>query len=178
GDMYPVTVIGRILACSCAYFGVATSGMLVSALVDRYQRVYNRKKFSPAQILSAADLSDNQYDEKQDFINRTVSESKRTLSSKPNLPMEPVPSIYSPTNNTKSNGHSTSSVHALFIISLTDNGTNNNLTHQAANELMEELKEALKNSKDQINLKLMSSKVDPVSDRISTVNEMRPNCED
>ncbi|CAF4751706.1 unnamed protein product [Rotaria sp. Silwood2] len=92
--------------------------------------------------------------------------------------MEPVPSIYSPTNNTKSNGHSTSSVHALFIISLTDNGTNNNLTHQTANELMEELKEALKNSKDQINLKLMSSKVDPVSDRISTVNEMRPNCED
>ncbi|CAF4354584.1 unnamed protein product, partial [Rotaria sordida] len=47
GDMYPITVLGRIFACACAYFGVATGGILISILVDRYQRVYNRKKFFP-----------------------------------------------------------------------------------------------------------------------------------
>ncbi|CAF1526460.1 unnamed protein product, partial [Rotaria sordida] len=57
GDMYPTTVIGRILACTCAYFGVATSGILVSILVDRYQRVYNRKRFFPDHVISAIDPS-------------------------------------------------------------------------------------------------------------------------
>lgn len=45
GDMTPKTVIGRILACSCALSGPAMIGMLVSVLVDRYQRVYNRKLY-------------------------------------------------------------------------------------------------------------------------------------
>ncbi|CAF3564979.1 unnamed protein product [Rotaria sp. Silwood1] len=177
GDMYPITVIGRILACSCAYFGVATSGMLVSVLVDRYQRVYNRKKFSPEQIISAADPSNSEYDEKQDFINRTLNESKKTLSSKSTLPLERESSIHSSINNTKSVEHNTSSVHVLFIISLTDNGTNHKSTYQKANVLMEELREAIQNSKDQINLKLISSKIDPVSDKILTVNEIPSNSE-
>jgi hypothetical protein len=47
GDLYPITPIGRILSCICALFGAATMGMLISVLVDRYQRVYNRKKFLP-----------------------------------------------------------------------------------------------------------------------------------
>jgi voltage-gated potassium channel len=51
GDMFPVTPIGRILACLCALFGAATIRMFVSVLVDRYQRVYNRKKVFPQQEL-------------------------------------------------------------------------------------------------------------------------------
>ena len=47
----PITPIGRILACLCALFGAATMEMLVSVLVDRYQRVYNRKKFFSQQEL-------------------------------------------------------------------------------------------------------------------------------
>ena len=45
GDMFPITPIGRNLSCLCALFGAVTMGMLVLVLVDRYQRVYNRKKF-------------------------------------------------------------------------------------------------------------------------------------
>jgi hypothetical protein len=78
--MYPVTTIGRILACTCALFGVATSGMLVSVLADRYQRVYNRKQFSPEQIMSAIDSFDDQQSEEQDFINRKLSGMKKSLN--------------------------------------------------------------------------------------------------
>lgn len=45
--MYPVTPIGRILTCLCAFVGAGMMGMLISILVDRYQRVYNRKMFVP-----------------------------------------------------------------------------------------------------------------------------------
>ena len=43
--MSPVTAIGRAVTCLCALFGPAMMGMLVSVLVDRYQRVYTRKMY-------------------------------------------------------------------------------------------------------------------------------------
>jgi hypothetical protein len=56
GDMYPITPIGRILACFCALFGSATTGMLVSVLVDRYQRVFNRKMYVSEPEIPPVDL--------------------------------------------------------------------------------------------------------------------------
>lgn len=45
GDITPVTAWGRALACFAAIYGISTVSMLVSVLVGRYQRVYNRKRF-------------------------------------------------------------------------------------------------------------------------------------
>ena len=45
GDISPITPIGRIIASLCALFGAATVGMLVSVLVERYQRVFTRKLY-------------------------------------------------------------------------------------------------------------------------------------
>ena len=45
--MYPVTAVGRVLTCLCAFVGAGMVGMLISILVDRYQRVYNRKMYVP-----------------------------------------------------------------------------------------------------------------------------------
>ncbi|CAF4364562.1 unnamed protein product, partial [Adineta steineri] len=45
GDIYPITPIGRVISCLCALFGAATIGMLVSVLVDRYQRVFARRLY-------------------------------------------------------------------------------------------------------------------------------------
>ncbi|CAF3712773.1 unnamed protein product [Rotaria sordida] len=39
GDMVPITALGRLTAVLCALTGVGTIGMLVSVLVDRYQRI-------------------------------------------------------------------------------------------------------------------------------------------
>lgn len=43
--MYPITVAGRVMAAICALCGTATSGILVSVLVERYQRIYTRRLY-------------------------------------------------------------------------------------------------------------------------------------
>lgn len=56
--MYPVTVVGRILTCISALVGAGMMGMLVSVLVDRYQRVYQRKMYVPEHDLPSINLSE------------------------------------------------------------------------------------------------------------------------
>ncbi len=45
GDLTPITPLGRGLACLGGIYGITIVSMLVSVLVGRYQRVYNRKRF-------------------------------------------------------------------------------------------------------------------------------------
>lgn len=66
--MYPITPIGRILSCLCALFGAATMGMLISVLVDRYQRVYKRKKFLPQDEASFIETIEDQNHQTEDII--------------------------------------------------------------------------------------------------------------
>lgn len=54
--MCPTTAAGRIITCLCALCGPATMGMLISVLVDRYQRVYNRKMYIQEDDVSNVDL--------------------------------------------------------------------------------------------------------------------------
>ena len=162
--MHPITVIGRILAVICAYFGVTTSAMLVSVLVDRYKRVYNRKQFFPEHIISTADLSDRERDDKHDFLRRNLSESKRFGSSRPIIPPTPELPIRSMTLNERSHQSNTSPLHIRFIISVTENRTHNGSMHKVTDELMAELTEAVKYSEDQIYLKLIRGKnIPPLS---------------
>ncbi|CAF1059720.1 unnamed protein product [Rotaria sp. Silwood1] len=58
GDMYPITTAGRIIACGCALTGAATIGMLISVLVDRYQRIFNRKTYLINDNMSSIELID------------------------------------------------------------------------------------------------------------------------
>jgi hypothetical protein len=177
--MYPVTVIGRILACSCALFGIATCGILVSVLVDRYQRVYNRKQFFPEHILSAAvDSSTSEHDEKQDFIDRKLSGTKKSLLSASILPRTLTPAIISPTNHGKYLGRDTLSSNVRFVITLTDDTTNNRSMRLIANELMEELIEIVKNRDEQIHFKLISTDADSSNGEIPTRNRLCSISED
>lgn len=170
--MYPKSVVGRVIACACAYFGVATSGMLVSVLVDRYQRVYNRKKFCPEQIISLVDPSESEHNEKQDFINKRLSDTSRNLSNREILPPTPAPSIDSPTGNKKSSKNSASSPYVRFFISLNNDETDEKSSHQFADEFLKELTETMKNSDDHIKFKLLSSKTNSIINKISTTNEL------
>ncbi|CAF2030182.1 unnamed protein product [Rotaria magnacalcarata] len=166
--MYPTTVIGRILACTCAYFGVATSGILVSILVDRYQRVYNRKRFFPDHVISAIDPCESEHDEKQDFINRKLSETKNVLSNKENLAPASTPSIYLSIKNKKSLRHNRSAVPVRLIISFTDNEMNEKSMDRIANEIMEELTDEVKNSEYKIKFKLIKRKTDHLHNEMTT----------
>ena len=58
--MAPTTTIGRCIASLCALFGAATIGMLVSVLVDRYQRVYSRKLYLKDEIIDFDQHSDDE----------------------------------------------------------------------------------------------------------------------
>ncbi|CAF1395527.1 unnamed protein product [Rotaria sordida] len=60
GDMTPITPAGRIITCFCALCGAATIGMLVSILVDRYQRVFARKLYINEDIIDFSDFSDDE----------------------------------------------------------------------------------------------------------------------
>ncbi|CAF2761178.1 unnamed protein product [Rotaria sp. Silwood2] len=60
GDIAPATVLGRLIAVLCAFSGVGTIGMLVSVLVDRYQRVYKRKLYINPEKIDFNDYSDEE----------------------------------------------------------------------------------------------------------------------
>lgn len=55
--MYPVTAIGRIITCLCAFVGAGMMAMLVSVLVDRYQRVYNQKMYIPQHEIPSVEFN-------------------------------------------------------------------------------------------------------------------------
>lgn len=63
--MAPITVIGRIVACLCALSGASTIGVLVSVLVDRYQRVYARKLYVQDEPIDFNEHSDESSDENE-----------------------------------------------------------------------------------------------------------------
>ena len=78
GDVIPITPIGRIAACLCALSGSATIGVLVSVLVDRYQRVFARKLFvNEAPI----DFDDYSEDEDTDIELETRPQLTETVST-------------------------------------------------------------------------------------------------
>ncbi|CAF4973244.1 unnamed protein product, partial [Rotaria sp. Silwood1] len=60
GDITPITPVGRIVACLCGLCGATTIGMLVSILVDRYQRVFARKLYINEDIIDPHDFSDDE----------------------------------------------------------------------------------------------------------------------
>lgn len=61
--MAPITPMGRIIACVCALCGASTIGVLVSVLVDRYQRVYARKLYVNEEPIDFEDRSEESENE-------------------------------------------------------------------------------------------------------------------
>ncbi|CAF1243242.1 unnamed protein product [Rotaria sordida] len=70
GDITPITPIGRIIAALCGLCGAAIIGMLVSILVDQYQRVFARKLYINEDIIDFHEFSD---DENNDTDSRRSS---------------------------------------------------------------------------------------------------------
>ena len=91
GDMYPVSTIGRIMTCLGAFVGAGMMAMLVSVLVGRYQRVYNRKMFVPDIRNSSLNLNEirenpsveklSRREQLPSFINRSISTIQKNIRS-------------------------------------------------------------------------------------------------
>ena len=171
--MYPVTIAGRILTCACSFSGLATSAMLVSVLVERYQRIYTRKQFLPDQVMTVLNSSDTENDEKQEFINRKLSGLKKTLSSKSIEPsMTRFRESIAESNDRKLSRLVSSASQVRFIITITDDQTNNKTADDTAHQLMTQLRETIENTGEQINLKLIHSHIDPSDHQTVTTDQL------
>lgn len=89
GDMYPVSTVGRIMTCLGAFVGAGMMAMLVSVLVDRYQRVYTRKMFIPDRQESSLNLNQIRHstsieklsrrEQLPSFINRSINSIQKNI---------------------------------------------------------------------------------------------------
>ena len=70
--------MGRVISCLCALCGAATIAVLVSVLVDRYQRVYARKLYIQEEIIDFQDYSD---DENNDDESKCSTQCHRRRAS-------------------------------------------------------------------------------------------------
>lgn len=178
-----MTITGRILTCLCSLSGLATSAMLVSVLVERYQRVYTRKQFLPDQVMAALHSSDSDDDEKQDFINRKLSGLARTSSGKSIVPLVKQPSeIPLENNETRSSRLISSSSPVRFIISINEDQTNKETASNTANQLLTQLRETIQSTGEQLYLTLINPENEfteenqtMTTDRLTSISEENPS---
>lgn len=78
GDLSPITPVGRGLACLAAIYGITIVSMLVSVLVGRYQRVYNRKRFFNEEYSENMMFDDtcNQLKSTDEYLQRSIDIGK------------------------------------------------------------------------------------------------------
>ncbi|CAF0801814.1 unnamed protein product [Rotaria sordida] len=173
GDITPITPTGRVIACLCGLCGATTIGMLVSILVDRYQRVFARKLYINEDIIDLHDLSDdenNDTDSKRGSgqlhrrfnVKETEDSDARTKSNSafekddqhviPTLTISPPPDI-AVINENSMNRHN-SGVH--FIIGYVDNEK-----HEKSRDLLETISSVVaqkQTSGDNIELSIIANK--------------------
>jgi len=165
GDIVPITPTGRVISCLCALCGAATIGMLVSVLVDRYQRVYVRKLYIQEEQIDFDDYSDDENNDTElkdgnDFTdNRRISNienpdarAKENALDEQNtleLPQTPDSQLAegSPTQRTNNRIH--------FIVGYVDNDK-----HDISRDLLEKISSVVGNkqtSGDNILLNVISN---------------------
>jgi hypothetical protein len=155
--MYPITITGRIIACLCALSGPATMGMLVSVLVDRYQRVYNRKMYLTEPELSSIDLETvGHHDDDTNSVFSLPRSARRgrlsaVLSRRASSYVENIK------HDQRLSSVSTTEPYKLqFIVSFNDNNDENyTATDHVVTEMKKKLTEAISSTDIDVNLKLI-----------------------
>lgn len=155
--MCPVTPIGRILTCFCAFVGAGMMGMLVSILVDRYQRVYNRKMFVPQDEIPSFEF--------KRFRSVGRDESRTEESCKKTSQRHQISSIISRhlsniQKQFKYNRHHSSAqaYKARFLISFNGENLDSQTAQGMANAMKEKIAEVLPDTNARIQLLLMEEK--------------------
>jgi hypothetical protein len=151
----PVTVGGRIIACFCALSGIGTIAMLTSVIVDRYQRVYNRRMYIKPEKIHPEDIFN---DEQDDLVSKPHSQSRgsRVVNDDSNdevhKQQQDIPRIdrdQCPTETKDDEESSDSSViytvdgdenQVHLIVSCTDND-NSQISHDLSNTISAAIKE-------------------------------------
>lgn len=69
-----------MISCLCALFGAATIAILVSVLVDRYQRVYARRLYVQEELIDFDGFSDDEMNNENDSKTSRHSSFAQTLN--------------------------------------------------------------------------------------------------
>lgn len=146
--MYPVTVVGRILTCISALVGAGMMGMLVSVLVDRYQRVYQRKMYVPEHDLPSINLSE--------------TKRKTCLSFMANR----FPSIYQRINLEKATASASRDRKIQFIVSFNSEEIDDQETETIITAIQTKVNETIANTSVNVDLKLIYT----TNDKLWTTN--------
>ncbi len=146
--MCPITPVGRVLTCLCALSGPATMGMLVSVLVDRYQRVYNRKMYvsEPEMPSIDFDMADDADDDDMTSIFSLQKLSRRRKIS--GTISQQLSSIHGKSKNDRQEAYK-----LQFVVSFNDK--DRITTDGVVTTMKKKLTEAISTSDIDVNLKLI-----------------------
>lgn len=149
--MYPVTAVGRVLTCLCALFGSSTMGMLTSVLVDRYQRVFNRKMYiSETDVPLAEADNKNDLDEEEKSNTSSAKLHRRTKIS--NALNHSFSSIQQKRKTDRSH-----KVKVQFLVSFNDDNKDHHSSDQIITMMKRKLTEAISTTNIDVNLKLVDN---------------------
>lgn len=152
--MFPISVAGRIITCFCALFGPVTMGMLVSVIVDRYQRVYNRKMYITEPDISPVDLD-----------GLSLAESRRSIFTSQKLFRKKETSSSIQSNMMKMKSHSNPSLSTKttdlqrfqFQVDIHRDDDDEFAVDRVVTAMKRKLTEAVTNTDVEVNLKLIDS---------------------
>jgi hypothetical protein len=124
-------------------------GMLISVLVDRYQRVYNRKMYVAEPEISRVDLDNmnNSDDDTKSVFSLQKSNRRRKLSV---AISQQVSAIQEKIKNDRHQLHK-----LQFIVSFNDNNKDHNTTDHIVTIMKKKLTEAISSIDIDVNLKLI-----------------------
>ncbi|WP_303825087.1 ion transporter [Ruminococcus flavefaciens] len=75
GDIYPVTVIGKLMAICSAFLGVGVVAIPTGIISAGFVEQYTKKQYSDVRFSDIAEIGEVLVDKKSDFKNMTVAES-------------------------------------------------------------------------------------------------------
>jgi hypothetical protein len=130
-------------------FGIATTGLIMSIMVDRYQRVFNKKMYISNWELSSINLNATENGQSHDILSNQVENS--TIIS--------IPSVQ--TKHHEQQKHKISSTELQFPFSFYSDDTRTSSSDHVTIELLERLMNAAKTSDSGIYLKLIDSSKEP-----------------
>jgi hypothetical protein len=150
--MYPISPVGRILTCLCALSGPATIGMLVSVLVGRYQRVYNRKMYISQSKIPSANFGiiSNENDHRRSVFSLPKSSRIKDIST---ALFKRVSSFQ---GRIKHKQHQ-QSCKLQFVVSFNGNNHDKSKVDNIVTVMKKKLAETVSNTDIDINLKLIDN---------------------
>ena len=149
--MFPITAIGRALTCLCALLGSSTMGMLTSVLVDRYQRVYNRKMYisEPDVPLADAETRSNIDDERKSNTSSVRLHRKSRLANTLNHSLTSLQQIRKNDRFQKAK--------LQFLVTFTEDTKDRYASDQVVTMMKKKLTEAISATSVDVNLKLIDN---------------------